>query len=140
MQVKAFLHSPSKQFYGRDSPCLSIPFIDSSSWKMDGHQLLRLDQTLNIFCKEEYLGNGAYMLNFQCFQIPPQHGELCSCLQVDLGSVACVPGQEYGRKQGATYGLRWVPVCQGHFCYIIKVYLDICSTHIISLIVSLIYA
>jgi hypothetical protein len=42
-----------------DSPRLSIPFIDCPSWKMDEYQLLRVDQRLNTFCREECLGREA---------------------------------------------------------------------------------
>jgi hypothetical protein len=33
-------------------------FIDCSSWKMNVYQLLRVDQRLNTFCREECLGRG----------------------------------------------------------------------------------
>ena len=32
---KGLLQAPYGGFNGRDSPCLSIPLIDCSSWKMD---------------------------------------------------------------------------------------------------------
>jgi hypothetical protein len=50
------LHAPHCGFDGRDNPCLSIPFTDCSLWKMDAYQLLRENQRLNTFCREEYQG------------------------------------------------------------------------------------
>jgi hypothetical protein len=44
----------------RDSPCLSIPFIDSSSWKMGAYHLLRVD-----LYRKECQGREAYWLNPQ---------------------------------------------------------------------------
>lgn len=34
------LHAPHSSFDGRDGPCLSIVFIDCSSWEMNVNQLL----------------------------------------------------------------------------------------------------
>jgi hypothetical protein len=53
---------PTGGFDGRDSPCLSIPLTDCSSWKMDAYQLLRVDQK---FCREECPGREADWLNLQ---------------------------------------------------------------------------
>jgi hypothetical protein len=35
-------------------------FIDCSLWKMDAYQLLRVNQRLNTFCREECLGRETY--------------------------------------------------------------------------------
>jgi hypothetical protein len=47
----------------KHSPCLSILFIDYSLWKMGAYQLLRVDQRLNTFCREECPGRDVYWLN-----------------------------------------------------------------------------
>jgi hypothetical protein len=47
----------------RDSPYLSILFTNCPSWKMGAYQPLRVDQRLNILCREEYSGREAYCLN-----------------------------------------------------------------------------
>lgn len=44
----------------RDSPCLSILFIDYSSWKMGAYHLFGVDQKLNTFSRMECLEREAY--------------------------------------------------------------------------------
>jgi hypothetical protein len=56
---------PITDLDGRNSPCLSIPFIDCSSWKMDAYHLLRVDQRLNTFGRKECLRREAYWLKPQ---------------------------------------------------------------------------
>jgi hypothetical protein len=63
------LCSPMVVLDERDRPCLSMQFIDCSSWKMGAQHLFRVDQRLNIFCREECLEREAYWLN-------PQHTSL----------------------------------------------------------------
>jgi hypothetical protein len=58
--AKAF---PTVVLDKRDSPCLSIPFIYCSLWKMGAFDLLRVDQRLNTFCRKKCLGREAYWLN-----------------------------------------------------------------------------
>lgn len=44
---------------------VGVGFIDSSLWKMDAYQFLRVDQRLNTFYREECLRREAYWLNPQ---------------------------------------------------------------------------
>jgi hypothetical protein len=57
---EGLLHAPHGGFDGKDSPHLSIPFIECSSWKMDAYQFLRVYQRLNTFRRKECLGREAY--------------------------------------------------------------------------------
>lgn len=47
----------------RDSPCLSILFAHSSSWKIGAYNILRVNQRLNTFYRKECPGREAYCLN-----------------------------------------------------------------------------
>lgn len=47
----------------RDNPCLFKLFIHCLSWKKAAYNLCRMDQTLNTFFREEYLGRKTYWLN-----------------------------------------------------------------------------
>jgi hypothetical protein len=49
----------------RDNLCLSILFIDYSSWKMDPYNLLRVDQRFKYYLQEGISGREAYWLNPQ---------------------------------------------------------------------------
>jgi hypothetical protein len=50
--MKVFSMLPMAVLGETDNPCLSISFIDCSSWKMGSYHLLRVDQRLNIFCRD----------------------------------------------------------------------------------------
>lgn len=50
----------------KESPCLSILFIDCSSWRMGTYYLIRLDQRLNIFFWKECPGVKVYYLRRWC--------------------------------------------------------------------------
>jgi hypothetical protein len=94
----------------RDSPGLSILFIDCSSWKLGAYYFLRVDQRLNTFFRKECLGREAYWLNLP--QSPSRY--LISMknsvlIYVTIGHTPlwgvwlCVLDQESGGEQGDAY-------------------------------------
>lgn len=57
---KGLIHAPTVVSMKKDSPWFQTVYW--SSWKICVYHLLRVNQTLNIFCRKESLGREAYCL------------------------------------------------------------------------------
>jgi hypothetical protein len=103
----------------RDSPYLSILFIDGSSWKMGACHIPRVDQRLNTFCKKECPGRKAYWLNPQSLSGYLISMENSVLIYMAIGYVPTsgvwshVPGQDSVGSRELPSVLRWVPRCWG---------------------------
>lgn len=76
LQSKAVSMLPTVALDERDSPYLSIPFIDCSLWK-NGSIPTSQCRPLNTFCGEDCPGREAYSPKISGPQLPHQHGKPC---------------------------------------------------------------